>query len=457
MAVSAARAAAFKILLRIERDDSYAAELLHAEALSTLSAQDHGLATEIVMGVLRWRSLLDDHLSSASSQKLDRLDAEVRTSLRMGVYQLRFLSRVPVRAAIFESVELVKTARKRSAAPFVNAVLRKIAAFPAENQTAVILESSDAESLARNAAHPLWLVRRWVEQYGLRSAQKIFLHDQSVPTTAIAMAGQTADAELASAHVQFEPGKLLASARRLVSGDVTSTNAYRDGRIMIQDEASQLVALLAAGNSNGVAGDRSSDILDCCAAPGRKTALMARRNSDSAVVAVEIHPHRARLLKNLNRQSNVLVVAADSTALPFARKFHRILADVPCSGTGTLAHNPEIKWRLQAADLQDLQSRQVAILKSAMAQLSPAGTVLYSTCSLEEEENEAVVNLACGNSSEFEVLDLRNSLDELQKSGELLSTAASADAMSLLKGSYLRTIPGVHPCDGFFAALIQKK
>jgi tRNA and rRNA cytosine-C5-methylases len=255
MAVSAARAAAFAILLRVEREDSYAAELLHAEALSTLAARDHGLATEIVMGVLRWRSLLDDHLSSASSQKLDRLDAEVLTSLRMGAYQLRFLSRVPARAAIFESVELVKTARKRSAAPFVNAVLRKTAANPAEDQMAQILQSSNAETLARIAAHPLWLVRRWVEQYGLESAQKICLHNQSLPTTSVSVAGEVTDAELVTTGVQIEPGKLLTSARRVVGGDVTLAAAYRDGRLMIQDEASQLVALLAAGTKSGVARD----------------------------------------------------------------------------------------------------------------------------------------------------------------------------------------------------------
>jgi 16S rRNA (cytosine967-C5)-methyltransferase len=339
----------------------------------------------------------------------------------------------------------------------VNAVLRKTAAIPAGDHFAEILRAVDVETLARKAAHPLWLVRRWIEQYGLESAQKICLHNQRVPTTSVAVAGEVTDAELASAGVQFETGELLASARRVISGDVTSAAAYRDGRLMIQDEASQLVALLAAGIKDDVARDRRSDILDCCAAPGRKTALMARRNSGSAVVAVEIHPHRARLLKNLNRQNNVVVVAADSTALPFARGFDRILADVPCSGTGTLAHNPEIKWRLEAADLQDLQSRQVAILKSAMGQLSVGGKVLYSTCSLETEENEVVIGLACGDSPEFEVLDLRNSLDELQKSGELSSTAVSVDGMPLLKGPYLRTIPGVHPCDGFFAALIQRK
>jgi len=154
MAVSPARAVALEILLRVEREDSYAAELLHSARLSKLSARDHGLATELVMGVLRWQSLLDQRLAVASSQKLERLDGEVLAALRLGVYQLQFLSRVPARAAIFESVELVKAARKRSAASFVNAVLRKIAATGTKDIFAEIGKSPDSITLARNAAHP---------------------------------------------------------------------------------------------------------------------------------------------------------------------------------------------------------------------------------------------------------------------------------------------------------------
>src|ERR1700678_3327654 len=154
MAVSPARAAAFEILLRVERENSYASELLHSVQLAQLSSRDHGLATELVMGVLRWQSLLDRRLATASSQKLDRLDGEVLTALRLGVYQLQFLSRVPARAAIFESVELVKAARKRSAASFVNAVLRKVGGAGAADFFSEIGGAADAEELARSAAHP---------------------------------------------------------------------------------------------------------------------------------------------------------------------------------------------------------------------------------------------------------------------------------------------------------------
>jgi 16S rRNA (cytosine967-C5)-methyltransferase len=456
MAVSPARAVAFEILLRVEREDSYATELLHSARAVELSTRDHGLATELVMGVLRWRSLLDQHLTAASSQKLDRLDDEVLTALRLGIYQLKFLTRVPARAAIFESVELVKAARKRSAASFVNAVLRKVAAAPVESILSEIGQSPDAITLARNAAHPSWLVTRWTEKYGLAAARQICVHNQTAPETAIHILDNPSSAsppnqtlgELTAAGVELSPGRLLRSARRVLSGEVTATRAYRDGQVAIQDEASQLVALLI-GQELG----KGKAILDCCAAPGNKTALIAQHNPLTTVFAADLHPHRARLLQDRNRLPNVRVLAADARHLPFSARFDRILADVPCSGTGTLSRNPEIKWRLKPEDLRDLQARQIAILKSALSQLAPRGRLVYSTCSLEPEENEAVIAAALADTAEFNVVDFRPELERLQRAGEL----CWQDVGSILSGPYLRTIPGAHPCDGFFAALIERK
>src|SRR5271157_2120606 len=448
MAVSPARAAAFEILLRVERDQSYASELLHSARMAKLSPSDHGLATELVMGVLRWRSWLDQRLARASSQKLERLDPEVLAALRLAMYQLQFLSRVPARAAIFESVELVKAARKRSAAPFTNAVLRKAAAEPVADVFAGIHHVTGPQTLAETSAHPEWMVARWVERYGLARAIQICLHDQAVPVTAIHVQAihiqnDQADEELAREGVSFSPGLLLSSARRVTSGDVAKIRAFREGCVAIQDEASQLVAILVG---------RGERILDCCAAPGRKTALLAARNPDAKVFATDLHPHRARLLRALTRQRNVHVIAADARHLPFQPGFDRILADVPCSGTGTLSRNPEIKWRLKPEDLPDLQTRQIAILRSALAQLAPGGRLVYSTCSLESEENEAVVEAALDGTADFRIIDCRGRLEELQRSGEF----CWKDIASLLAGPYLRTIPGVHPCDGFFAAMIGR-
>ncbi len=159
-----------------------------------------------------------------------------------------------------------------------------------------------------------------------------------------------------------------------------------------------------------------------------------------------------RLLRELTDSPNINVLAADARHLPFHPGFDRILADVPCSGTGTLARNPEIKWRLTLEDLPDLQSRQVAILKSALAHLAPGGRLVYSTCSLEREENEVVVETTLAEAHEFKLIDCRPHLEQLQQSGELAWT----DLDSLLSGAYLRTLPGIHPCDGFFAAIIER-
>jgi 16S rRNA (cytosine967-C5)-methyltransferase len=414
---------------------------------------DHSLATELVMGVLRWQSLLDSQIASASAQSLAKLDLEVLTALRLAVYQLRWLSRIPARAAINESVELVKRARKRSAAPFVNAVLRKLNAgvSPSGKSAQPAIVNASAETLAASSAHPLWLVERWTKAYGLDSAFRICQHNQAVPVTAIRLRRPEAEAQLHVEGIKLAPGFLLASARRVLHGDITRTAAFRAGLCVIQDEASQLVAALVGDGAH---------ILDCCAAPGGKTAAIADRNRNANVTAVDLHPHRARLLRKLLSvhqpaeagTGKIRVVTADARDLPFTEKFDRVLADVPCSGTGTLARNPEIKWRLTLEDLADLQVRQLAILRAAMDQVAGGGRLIYSTCSLEREENEDVIESSLAEDSSFRVIDCGAQLEQLQQDAELIWT----DPASLTRGPYLRTLPGVHPCDGFFAAVLEK-
>ncbi|HEY1802109.1 MAG TPA: 16S rRNA (cytosine(967)-C(5))-methyltransferase RsmB [Terriglobales bacterium] len=441
MPASAARSAAFDILLAVEKKGAYASELLHSQSYAKLSPVDHGLATEIVMGVLRWRSLLDSEITAHSSHDLAKLDAEVLIALRMGSYQLRFLERVPARAAVHESVELIKRARKRSAAPFANAVLRKI---QKESRVAAdIPESKTAEDLATASAHPAWLVDRWAQRFGFDAARAICQHDQRVPETAIHLADDSSGKDLLVEGIELASGRLLASARSVKSGDITKTRTFLAGRVAIQDEASQLIALLVG---------KGTQILDCCAAPGGKTRVLAERNPQAKILALELHPHRARLLKKMVPHKHVEVVTADAVHFSSDRQFDRILVDAPCSGTGTLARNPEIKWRLTAADLQDLQSRQRAILQAAMKQLAPGGKLVYSTCSLEDEENSTVVEGALSQHPTFRLMDCSEELRRLKDERELVWP----DLASLLHGPYLRTIPGVHPCDGFFAAVLTR-
>ena len=444
MSISPARVAAFDILLRVEQEDSYASELLHSSRHASLSSADHGLATELVMGVLRWRSLLDKQIAERSSQKLGRLDSEVLTTLRLAAYQLLFLDRVPERAAVHESVELVKRAKKRSAVPFANAVLRRFAGVARDHDGAsAIADAKTFPELADSSAHPFWLVERWIREFGFEAAKRICTYGQRIPETAISVTDAAFADALKNQKIQLSPGYLLTSAYHVVAGDLTGTRAFREGRVIILDEASQLGSLLVGEGSN---------ILDCCAAPGGKTRTLAERNPNASIVATELHPHRARMLRTLVAAANVQVIAADARRFPLAALFDRVLADVPCSGTGTLARNPEIKWRLKPDDLADLQARQVAILQSAMQRVSPGGRLVYSTCSLEKEENSAVVEKAISVDHSFSVHDCRVELERLRAQGEL----RWENIDSLTSGPYLRTIPGVHPCDGFFAAILQK-
>jgi 16S rRNA (cytosine967-C5)-methyltransferase len=417
--VSPARNFAYDILIRVERDGSYASELLNAPRMDTLSREDRALTYELVMTTLRWQSELDARIAKYSSQKVSRLDGEVRVALRLGACQLSHLERIPAHAAVHESVELVKQSGKRSAVPYANAVLRKLSA----NAKAPVVEAEpgNVQQLAIEFAHPEWMVARWIDMYGYNAARTICVANQHAPASALRLSTADAEEELVEAGIKIAPGALLTRARRLISGDL---------------------AQVGKGNR----------ILDCCAAPGGKTSAIAERNPAAKITAVELHEHRARLLKERVAALNVNVVIGNVTAIAFAEKFDCVLADVPCSGTGTLAGNPEIKWRVKAEDLQGLQNLQVSILQAGANALAPGGRLVYSTCSLEAEEGEGVVQQVLQGQTSLSPVDCETVLEELKSSGEL----AWAEPKSLVRGRFLRTLPGIHPCDGFFAAVLRR-
>ncbi len=295
MAVSPARNAAFNILLRVERESAYAVELLHSALLDELSPVDRHLVTEIVMGILRWRSVLDQTIALLSFTPFRKLDLEVLTALRMGVYQKQFLTKVPAHAAVNETVELVKQARKLSAAGLVNAVMRKVKSTAYDPHASKL---TGADYLSSALAHPKWLVERWISFFGHDVAQKICEHDQRVPSTVLRLSSAQDESALAAQGIQLAPGSLMALARVVTSGDLSATQIFHEGPVFegsipegstfahpslkkkpaIQDEGSQLVAALVG---------QGRRILDCCAAPGGKTAAMASR--------LPRHRRRARL------------------------------------------------------------------------------------------------------------------------------------------------------------------
>jgi len=352
MSLSPARLAAFEILRKVEHG-GYAGDLLLLQT-AALDSRDASLASQIVFGALRHQAQLD-YLIGHFSGRTPKLDPEVRIALRMGIYQLRYLERIPAHAAVAESVDLVKRARKRSAAGLANAVLRKVHRRPVEWPSREVALSC-----------PAWLLERWDRQYGPEVADGI-----------------------ARAALE-EPEK-----------------HRRGGRF--QDIGSQAIVpllRLAAGQT----------FLDLCAAPGGKTAQALE--TGVRAIACDLHHHR---LARMPALACDLVVLDGTQPLPFSRRFERILVDAPCSGTGTLARNPEIKWRLTPADLEDLPRRQRALLANARAALAPGGLLVYSTCSLEAEENQAVL---------------------------------ASVPPELVEETFQR-IPGRHPGDGFFAAVIK--
>ena len=381
-AVSPARLLAFDTLRKVGRG-GYASDLLAAGAVP-IDPRDAALASEIVFGVLRHQAQLDFLIQHYSGRGAGKLDFEVLLALRMGVYQLRYLDRIPPHAAVGQSVELVKSQGFRSAAGFANAVLRKVGR-----------EAVAWSNRAIELSHPEWLLDRWDREFGAKTTTLIAQANLRPPETYVRIPrGREVPPD-----IYVEPTE-IPGCYRLVAGEA--------GAFRIQDIGSQSVVPLldlAPGQT----------FLDLCAAPGNKTAQALE--SGVRAVACDFHAKRVEMLRPLG----VEVVHLDGTRpLPFARRFDRILLDAPCSGTGTLARNPEIKWRLKPEDLLDLHGRQSVLLRNALEVLAPGGLLVYSTCSLEREENDGVV-----------------------------------EDLGLTPGLVMRRIPGIQAGDGFFAAVIK--
>jgi 16S rRNA (cytosine967-C5)-methyltransferase len=437
--ISAARKAAFSILRAVERGEAHSDHLLREAHVSRLSAVDRNLTTALVLGVLRWQIAIDGALRPLLKRPHAKLDAEVLIALRLGAFQLLSMDRIPARAAIDESVELTKQAGHRFASGMVNAVLRKLSASGER------LAASGNEA----AAYPPWLVDRWTRFFGEETACEVCRHGQAQPGLAVRIEDPGVEAELIAEGIELAPGALLSAARLVVSGDITATAAVREGRVRVQDEGSQLVAEMAG---------QGSALLDCCAAPGGKTLVLAERNPRARIVACEasaarLGPLRKRVAAIGDRIECRL---ADATQLPFENEFDVVLTDVPCSGTGTLGRNPEIRHRLQEEDFARQAERQRLILASAVRAARPGGRIVYSTCSLEPEENEEVIAKVLGDRTDAQVVPIDARIGEMEREGILVAGARNKLEHCITREGYLRLFPGAFGTDGFFVALIEK-
>jgi 16S rRNA (cytosine967-C5)-methyltransferase len=460
MSISQARTMAFDVLLRVAKQNAYADDVLRAELDDSVKTEDAGLATELSLGVLRWQRLLDFVIDRHLKKPANTADAEVRIALRLGVYQLLYLDRVPARAAVHESVELVKRARKRSAVPLVNAILRKAAKEPLRGNSPSIAvagllpgDLSLSDRIGIQYSHPTWMIERWLRTYGEERTRSLVQANNRVPLISGYLfelqRREEAILSLQRAGCRILPGRLLRDALVFDGGNPAASEAARRGWIAIQDEASQAVARL-------VAADPGNSVLDLCAAPGGKTLLLARdAGPQGHVVAADLHEHRARAMRERFERAGVrnteTLVVDGTQPFAFESAFDRILVDVPCSGTGTLARHPEIRWKLRAEDLRDLHDRQARLLRNALPHLAPGGRLVYSTCSLEPEENESVVREVLGAPGDiFHVADPRSTVQNF------LQESVRADSVACADG-FFRTFPPEEGTDGFFAAVIERR
>ncbi|MFN6964029.1 MAG: 16S rRNA (cytosine(967)-C(5))-methyltransferase RsmB [Pyrinomonadaceae bacterium] len=429
MKISPARAAAFDVLIKVETERAFSSILLPA-AEARLGKADRGLCHELVLGVLRNQILLDRLIDLHTSQK--KLDPAVRVALRVGVYQLTRLDRVPAYSAISESVELVRRARKTSAAGLVNAVLRRI------SQGTTQLEFADEiEEVSVTNSHPRWLVERWIAQSGINETRRLVEVDNRPAPLAFRLTARGVAAGIKTSAWNASSVTSGAFVAERATGELMSL--ADQGVIYFQDEASQMVA-----REIGLA--RGTRFLDVCAAPGSKTSLIAMESAKSrpTIVAGDLYDGRVRTMRaNCLRQGveGISFLRYDAgRTLPFAgASFDSVLVDAPCSGTGTIRQNPEIRYFLSSGEFAEFQTKQLAILRSASDVVRPGGRLVYSTCSLEREENEDVCAAFLSEAPDFELARPR------------------ADERFVTADGFVRTWPQRDDTEGFFAAVFERR
>ena len=441
------RQAAFDCLMRISREGGYADQLMDRElGAGQLTGPDRGLFAELVFGVLRRQGTLDHILTGLLDQPLPKLEPRALILLRLGLYQLVYLDRIPESAAVNESVNLAKQAIPR-ASGLINAVLRN---YLRHKETITFPDpvAAPAASIAARHSHPAWLVKLWFSQLGEEETERLAeaascqppltLRVNTLRTTRDELLAMFADNGIATHACPFSPHAIRVEGRHHIPG----LPGFREGLFVVQDEASQVAGYLLDPQP----GER---VLDACAAPGGKATHLAQLMGDQGeLLAMDVSRTKLPLILETAERLGIGIITTRSAdllqsgALP-ANAFDRILLDAPCSGLGVIRRNPEAKWRLQPGDITRLAAAQKVMLANAARMLKPGGTLLYSTCSTTLEENEQVVQDFLSHHPGF-VLE---NLNELFPAMQELFTPTGM----------FRAWPHRHDMDGFFAARLRKR
>lgn len=447
MAKQKVREVALDILLQIEKNQAYSNLLLNQSIKSAnLNDKDIGLLTEIVYGTIQRRNTLDYFLTSFVKKGLTKLDAWVLVLLRLSLYQVVYLDRVPDRAVVHEAVEIAKRRGHKGISSMVNGTLRS---FLREGTPSIANIEDPIQKMSIELSHPVWLVQGWIDQFGYEKTKQI-CEINSVPPFVTARVNQTICQDrnevikrLAEEGVTAEVGDLSADAIKIIKGHLPSTKLYKEGWLTIQDESSMLVARALDPNS-------SDKVLDSCAAPGGKTTHLAEiMNGEGEIIALDLHEHKVSLI---NEQAtrlklrNIQTKAKDSRKAGelFAREsFDCILVDAPCSGLGVIRRKPDIKWQKNAEDIDKVAIIQYDILKSIAPLLKKGGRLVYSTCTIDAKENEHVVKKFLDEHADFTI-------------DHSLVERLPEKVQSLCNDGMVQLIPSDFHTDGFFIASLTK-
>ncbi len=419
MKISPARIAAVEILTKIGKEKAFSSVLL-PQFEETLATNDRALCHALVLGVLRNQIYLDALISTLSGGK--KIDSVVKIILRIALFQIIFLDKIPAHAVLNDAVNLTQRAKKTSAKGFVNAILRRF-----QREKIELSFADEIEKITVETSHPRWLIEKWIGQFGFDETAKLANANNQTPKSSYRWTAKTTEAVKKSLEKEND-GKFL---RELAE----------NGKIYFQEEGSQIVG-------NAITLKENDKFLDVCAAPGSKATFVASKKakvkSKNLLVAGDFYWKRVEILqKNCEKQGvdfvNVLQYDAEKS-LPFAdESFDVILVDAPCSGTGTIRHNPEIRYFLEEKDFFELSRKQLKILSNASKLVKSGGRIIYSTCSLEREENEAVA---------FEFLRANEGFEKI---------APESDKKFMTDENFARTFPPRDEIDGFFIAVFRKK
>jgi len=449
--IAPARVAAFEILSAVSAGRADLSSAIARGRTTLTDDRDRALASEIATGVQRTRGALDHLIVQLSKRRIDRLDPEILEILRLSIYQLLHLTRVPAAAVVDDAVNLAGRVGKRSAAGFVNAVLRTLArrrsSLPLPERPADPADRARAlDYLSVTLSHPRWLAERWYERLGFDAAERwMQFNNRPAPLTLRANRLRNTPEDLrvrlASLDIAVAAGSYAPDALIVEAGHPLRGSGGDEGWFVVQDEASQLVALLAGAHP----GRR---VLDACASPGGKaTAIAAALDEDGRLVACDVRDRRISLLSRTVKTTgaaNALLVQADLlSALPFRAEFDTVLVDVPCSGLGTLRRDPDIRWRRHEPELAALAAAELRMLRHAAEVVRPGGRLVYATCSSEPEENEGVADAFLRDAQDFAAFDAG-------RAHPALPQAVVDDR------GHFRTAPDRHGLEAFFGAVFER-